>query len=263
MSNPLRKLLLGGVALGWFAACSQPEPDDPGAVGIKVLLAYSESDTGRFEDYPARIRERFSETQSVFTNSGTGVRFEIAAIVEIPFQPEERTADLVRLVKRKDGYWDGIHRIRDSLEADIVVFISPLANATINGSILATDSTAFVIVAWEHFEAPVYGLAHEMAHLFGAMHPGTVGAVADQFPQGFPWGNDTLKTVIDWSAGETVPYFSNPEIPYRGRRIGEAGKADIASVIRATAAYVSNFRGKVTQTDFLPKGTMPSADFSE
>ena len=98
---------------------------------------------------------------------------------------------------------------------------------------------------------------------FGAMHPGTIGAVAEQFPQGFPWGNDSIKTVIDWSAGKTIPFFSNPEIQYQGRSIGEAGKMDISSVIRTSAIYVSNFRGKITKTDFIPKGTIPTADFTE
>jgi hypothetical protein len=133
----------------------------------------------------------------------------------------------------------------------------------VNASILATESTAFVIVAWEHFEAPIYGLAHEMAHLFGAMHPGAVGPVAEQFPQGFPWGNDSIKTVIDWSQGRTLPYFSGPENLHQGIPLGEAGKTDISSVIRTTAVYISNFRGGVTKTDFVPRGTVPTSDFLE
>lgn len=248
-----------------FFSCTEPEPDtDPAPeVVVRVLLAYADSGTGRFDDYPKKIRELFSETQSVYANSDTRVRLEIAGIVKVPFVPEERLLDLQRLVKRKDGYCDTIHQIRDSLEADIVVLISPLANATVNGSVLATESTAFVIVAWEHFEAPIYGLAHEMAHLFGAMHPDATGPVTEQFPQGFSWGNDSIKTVLDWSAGTTIPFFSNPDILYQGVPIGVAGKMDIASVIRTTAVYVSNFRGKVTKTDFVPMGTIPSADFSE
>jgi peptidyl-Asp metalloendopeptidase len=258
------KILLVLNSIIWlFSGCTQPEKDSPNSTTIRVLLAYSESDTGKFEDYQSKIKVLFSETQAVYTNSKTNVKFEIASIVKIPFQPEERVKDLIRLVRKKDGYIDNIHEIRDSLEADIVVLISPLTNATINGSILATESTAFVIVAWEDFEAPIYGLAHEMAHLFGAMHPGATGPVSEQFPQGFPWGSDSIKTVLDWNSGNTIPYFSSPDIQYQGVSIGETGKKDISSVIRSTAVYISNFRGKIEKTEFVPKGTIPSADFSE
>lgn len=247
----------------FFSGCSKPEPDGPGKTEIKVLIVHSTSDAARFADTPNRVRELFSETQSVFENSKTNVELKIADIVQLPFASEERLLDLVRLVRKKDGYLDTIHEIRDKVEADIVVLISSLENATVNGSVLATEATSFVIVAWEHFEAPIYGLAHEIAHLFGAMHPGTTGPVAEQFPQGFPWGNDSIKTVLDWSAGKTIPYFSGPENSYLGVRLGEVGKSDISSVVRSTASYISNFRGMKTKTDFVPKGTIPTMDFSE
>lgn len=244
-------------------SCSQPDSEPSGEIPVRVLLAYSDSDTGLHPDYPAVIRSRFAETQEVFRNSRTGLRLELAALVRIPYRPEERLLDLARLVKRKDGHADTLHTLRDRHQADLVAFISPLPNATVNASVLATDSTAFVIVAWEHFESPIYGLAHELAHLFGAMHPGTTGPVADQFPQGFPWGNDTIKTVLDWSPGRTLPCFSNPDLSHRGVALGIPGQADIASVIRTTAAHISNFRGPKTPTSFTPAGTLPTLDFTE
>lgn len=257
---PFPSVLLAALIL---SACSQPDPEPSGGIPVRVLLAYSDSDTGLHPDYPAAIRSRFAETQAVFRDSETGVRLDLAALVRIPFRPEERLLDLARLVKRKDGHADTLHALRDRHQADLVAFVSALPNATVNASVLATDSTAFAIVAWEHFESPVYGLAHELAHLFGAMHPGAAGPVADQFPQGFPWGDDSLKTVLDGSPGRTLPYFSNPEISYQGVPLGIPGRSDIASVIRATAAYISNFRGPRTPTDFRPAGTVPTVDFTE
>lgn len=243
-------------------ACSQPDPDPPSGTRIKVLIAYSDRDTGRFDDYPRRIREAFAETQAVFANSNTGIVFD-TAMERVPFIAEERAIDLERLVKRKDGHLDAIHAIRDRVEADIVVLISPLPGSTVNASFLATEATAFVIVAWEDFEAPNYGLAHEMAHLFGALHPGATGPVAEQFPQAYSWGNDSIKTVLDWSAGRTLPYFSGPGNLYRGTPLGDSATSDISSVIRITAAYISNFRGPITETDFIPKGTLTTLDYGE
>jgi hypothetical protein len=247
----------------FLVGCSEPEPAGPEKTEIKVLIAYSNSDSGRFDDYPKRIRELFNETQSVFDNSKTNVNLNLVSVSPVHFTPEERLKDLERLVKKKDGYWDSIHEIRDKVEADIVVLLSPLENATVNGSVLATEATSFAIAAWEHFEAPHYGLAHEIAHLFGAMHPGTAGPVAEQLPQGFSWGNDSIKTVLDWGAGRTIPFFSGPGNIYQGIPLGEKDKSDISSVIRTTAVYISNFRGRKSQTDFVPKGTIPTVDYSE
>ena len=247
----------------FLVGCGEPDSGDPEKTEIRVLILYSKDDSGRFDDYPKRIRERFYETQAVFENSNTGVDLKLASISPIVFTPEERLEDLERLVKKKDGYWDSIHEIRDKVEADIVVLLSHLENATVNGAVLATEATAFVIVAWEHFEAPNYGLAHEMAHLFGAMHPGTTGPVAEQFPQGFSWANDSIKTVLDWGSGRTIPFFSGPGNIYRGISLGEEGKSDISSVIRTTAVYISNFRGRKSPTDFVPMGTIPTVDYSE
>jgi peptidyl-Asp metalloendopeptidase len=199
----------------------------------------------------------------VFLDSRTRVSLELVGVRKIPFTPTERVADLQALVRKRDGRMDEVHALRDSLKADIVVLFTPLANGTINGSVLATEATAFVIAEWGPAAEPDYALAHELAHLFGAMHPGTTGPVAGQLPEGFPWGDDSIRTVLDWSPGRTVPYFSNPDLSVGGKALGVKGNRDIAAVIRRTAAYVAGFRGPRPTTDFVPAGTIPSADFTE
>lgn len=57
--------------------------------------------------------------------------------------------------------------------------------------------------------------------------------------------------------------MSCAECLHDGKPLGEAGKMDIASIIRASAVYVSNFRGKITPTGFVPAGTVATLDFSE
>lgn len=261
---PMRHLAVLVPALA-LAACfqSDPDPEAEEGVPVRVLIAYSDSDTGRFPDYDARIRKAFAETKEIFAASGTGVRLELAQIAKVPFTPEERILDLQRLVRKKDGHMDGIHVLRDQSEADIVVLLSPLPNATVNGSLLTEENTAFVISDWAHVDGPIWGMAHEMSHLFGTLHFGDTSVVARQFPQGFPFVDDSVRTILAFGAQEPVPYFSNPDLAWHGRPLGVKGRSDMASVIRMTAAYISGFRGRKTPTDFVPSGSVPSADFSE
>lgn len=246
-----------------LTSCLQSETGDEGGTTIKVLIAYSDSDTGRFPDYEGRIKALFAGTQAVFADSRTGVRLEIAKVAKVPFTPQERLADLQRLVRKKDGHLDILHALRDETQSDIVVLISPVPGATVNGSLLATEATAFVIVSWEDIGVPNHGLAHELGHLFGAMHPGDTSVVARQFPQGFPYADDSVRTVIAYGDQPILPYFSNPLVLHGGKALGVAGVSDIASVIRTTAPFISNFRGKITPTDFIPAGTVPTLDYSE
>ena len=260
----MRTRLLFPIALAaaCLAACKGSEPAPAvESVTIRLLALYGDSDT--LPEPGRAILKAWISANRVFDQSRTKVSLELAGIRKITFSPTERIADLQALVRQRDGRMDEVHEIRDSLEADLVVLFTPLPNGTINGSVLATEATAFVIADWAQAGEPDYALAHELAHLFGAMHPGEKGAVADQLPSGFPWGDDSIRTVLDWSKGKTIPYFSNPEVSYGGKAIGVAGKQDIASVIRTTAAYISNFRGPKTATSFVPAGTIPSADFSE
>lgn len=257
---PVRRFL--AVAVAALSACKGTDPvTSPEAIPVKILFCYG--DAGKPQGPADPVMQAWASAARVFLNSRTGVNLEMAGVRKIAFAPTERIADLQDLVRKRDGRMDEVHALRDSVKADIVVLFTPLANGTINGSVLATEATAFVIAEWGQAAEPDYALAHELAHLFGAMHPGTTGPVADQLPAGFPWGDDSIRTVLDWSKGKTIPYFSNPDIRIGGKAIGAAGTQDIASVIRRTAAYVAGFRGGKVATDFVPAGTIPSADYAE
>ena len=153
---------------------------------------------------------------------------------------------------------DEVHMLRDRHEADLVVVISDRPGTTINASVMAEASTAFVIVYWEALGAPAYALAHEVGHLQGARHASDEDPMLVPFSYGHGFHDDALRTIM--AGGPTlqrVPVFSSPAQTFEGVTLGDSTLHDNARVLRETAVYLSNFRGPQTPTDFVPPGTWP------
>jgi hypothetical protein len=47
---------------------------------------------------------------------------------------------------------------------------------------------------------------------------------------------------MSYDPGQTIPYFSNPRIKYKGVPTGNANSADSARTITLTAPYVAVYR---------------------
>ncbi len=256
----MRRLLVALSLLLVLPACDTVEEDDD-RTSITVLAAYTSAASNAAGDIDALIRRALDDTNAAYENSRIPIRLELAASVEVAYTLTDRIQDLQRLVRPNDGHMDELHDIRDEREADVVALIAEERTATINAAVLAEPSTAFLVVHVGTIGAPDYALAHELGHLQGARHTPDRDPSLEPFTFAHAFRNDSIKTIMATGGQRVVPYFSGPDQVYEGVVLGDSTLRNAAEVLRLTAAYVSNFRGRVTPTDFKPSGTWPTAEY--
>ena len=166
--------------------------------------------------------------------------------------------ELDRLRTPADGFMDEVHALRDQYGADLVdLLISHTEGGTICGIAYLMTNVS------QGFEADAFSvcntgcvsggftLEHEIGHNMGCHHDrdNAGGQGAYEFSYGHRFNGDNTvqyRTIMSYSPGERIPYFSNPNILYQGQPTGvPAGdplSADNAQTHNLTAATVSTFR---------------------
>lgn len=256
MKNLLLLVFLFGLAGCELASTGFPPEDD--TVDITLLVVYTPEAAVAAGDINQIIDDAVSTTNAAYRASGVDITLNVVHRAEIAYQMTERFQDVARLVHQSDGFLDEVHPLRNEVEADIVLLVPDRAEATMNAAIMAVPENAFAVVHWEHLDAPVYGLAHELGHLQGARH----SLIHDTSVEPFAWGhgfrNDQVRTIMANGPMPRVPRFSGPGQVWEGHVLGDALTADVVRVLNETAVYVSNFRGSDTPTPFVSPGTWPS-----
>ncbi len=240
-----------------LAGCDAAETEDD-RVEVTVLMVFQPAVSRQAGDVQAYLQNALAETNQTYINSNINLTLKLVHAAEVEYELSERLLDLERLLLPADGYLDQVHSLRDTYEADIVVFVSDNRASTVNASIMAEEATAFVIVHWESLGEPEYGLAHEIGHLFGARHTPDSDAAVLPFAFGHGFRNDSLRTIMANGQQLRVPYYAGPDQRYEGDVLGDSTSQNVAEVLRTTAVYISNFRGEQTESDFEPSGTWPT-----
>lgn len=236
------------------------DDDQEQVVVITLLAAYTSDAASAAPDLENRIAAAVAGISDIYRSAELDVRLDIVHLVEVDYEMTSRLEDLSRLMADGDGHLDEVHGLRDEHEADIVALIVNRPRATINGSIMATPETAFVVVHYGDLGPPSYGLAHEIGHLHGARHSVDDDPANEPFPYGHGFKTEDYRTIMANGRQQRVPLFANPDLSYDGQVMGDAATADVVRVIRETAAYLSNFRGEQTPTDFVPPGHWPTVE---
>jgi peptidyl-Asp metalloendopeptidase len=224
---------------------------------ITVLFAYTSAVRQASGNIDALIERAVAETNKAYDNSEILIRLRRVHSVEVDYHLTERFQDLTRFARNGDGYMDEVHALRDEYEADICVLIAERREATINAAIMAEPKTAFAVVYYAHLGAPNYALAHEIGHLQGARHSVESGVFEEPFPYGHALRTPQWRTIMSTGSEPVIPHFANPDVFFGGIPTGSASRANVARVLNETAAYISNFRGPRTPTDFVPPALFP------
>ena len=238
--------------------CDSAEEEDEPMTEITVLFAYAESVADSVDGIDPHLRRALNETNDTYRASNLAMRLVSVGTMPVSYTAADRFDLLRQLLDATDGAMDAVHARRDALEADVVVLVTEQRSETIQAAIMARPETAFVLVWWDGLGAPMYGLAHELAHLHGARHETIRDPVDEPFPYGHGFRNDSLKTIMGGGPLELVPRFSGPDQVHAGVVLGDSTTADVARVLRETATYISNFRGPQAPTEFMPPGTWPT-----
>ena len=211
----------------------------------------------------AAIGAALNESNTALRDSGVNARFVLAAQADTTFALTDRLSDLRALIDPRDGIFDGVHARRDAALADVVVFVPERPGHTINGAILATPETAFVIVHREDLGLPKLGLAHEVAHLMGARHDFESDPSRVPFADGHGYRDAEVRTIMSGGGTlERLGVFSSPLVRRADRIVGDDSLRNVARVLGLPAAYVASFRGPVLPTPFRPTGTWPTVSMA-
>jgi hypothetical protein len=161
--------------------------------------------------------------------------------------------DLRRLQRPRDGFMDDVQRLRDSYRADLVSLFESDGDLGGVGFQLRdlkdrnNVNFGYSIVLARQAAGPTFSLAHELGHNLGATHDvqHREGAGVTKYSNGWRFGgNDgTLyHDIMSYDPGETLPYFSNPRIKYKGAALGNVKSADASRTITLTAPIVARYR---------------------
>ncbi len=233
-------------------------PCDAGTI-IDVLVVYTSAAVTQQGSVAAlldQIAWAIADSNAIYAGSGIGLRVRLVGTSSLPGYVENAnmSVDLNRLTAVADGWIDGVHALRNSVGADLVVMVRADGGGACGTAwLLPTNSSAeaangFSVTALGCFSNRTF--THEMGHNMGCCHaPGDGGgclaggvfaySVGHRFNglDGLPY-----RTVMAYSPGTRIPRFSSPSVAWAGVPTGIAGMRDNARTINETGLAVSNFR---------------------
>lgn len=231
---------------------------------IDVLVAYTPEGRRRVGGHRAMLAEIDHDvawTNEAYAVSDVMHRIRLVGAAEVDYQQEDGRTDASRLVRRGDGHLDEVHRLRDLLAADIVVFKTTRAPvylqlSSLDATVASREAFAFAQVD------DIQQFAHQVGHVLGLNHARGVES-SPNFP--FPYSHGYVlpdirdsrglayRTIMAVGAG--LPRYSNPRQRFLGVPLGAPGDeptqsangpADAARSMNETRQLVANYRRSAT-----------------
>lgn len=211
-----------------------------------------------------------------FARSRIGATASLAGTFQVSYADDFGTTNLAdlqstaltRLANPSDGYMDQIHAERNRVSADLVCLVQNRPDSSSAGIAYIMDrpgaggnsALGFSVVGYAYMNASSHVFSHEIGHNLGCAHDrenakdssGTLASGAYSYSYGYRFnGADGVqyRTIMAYSPGSRLPYFSNPDVTAPapvskpvGIAEGQAGEADNARTIRQTSLEVANYR---------------------
>ncbi|BBH46663.1 M12 family metallo-peptidase [Pseudomonas sp. KU43P] len=231
---------------------TNPKAHEPGHATIRVLIVATKNAAEAHEDLPALARLAIEESNFTYLNSDINMSLELADFRQLDYQQgSSPDIDLRRLVATNDGYMDGVHPMRDDLDADVVVLVVDTIMEMCGRAQArpATSESAFVYVNLKCIGVSRYTTGHEIAHLQGASHEYSEGS-NDPFLHGHGYihqpddqaGWRTVMATVATQSDVRLPFWSDPERYMNGDPMGDAETADNRRLLEETKWTVAGFR---------------------
>jgi hypothetical protein len=226
---------------------------------IDVLVFYTplaRAGAGGTAAIEAEANLFIAQSNDAYANSQIGLQINMVHLEEIDYDESGTySGHLASLANPGDGIMDHVHGLRYHHSADMVAML--VADGTYCGIAYlmqelspASESVMFSVTTW-YCGGLVF--AHELGHNMGCCHaPGDGGGCtnAGLFPYsvGYRYHGDSgtqWRTVMAYSPGNRIPFFSNPDVSWDGEPTGvpagQPGEADNALTINQTRETIASF----------------------
>ena len=237
------------------ATCNSDSP-----FRIDVMVVYTKkarSKAGGIAGIKAEIARAIAQTNQAYINSRVEQRLRLVHTAEIAYQ-ENPQLDLLNLTPSTDtetshaALRKQMKEWRDTYQADCVVVIVDYSGQS--GPAGQTEpNDAFSVV--DRIPATTkFTFAHELGHQMGAGHEcGNSEAAPAGLAHGFVSQTKKWCTIMA-TAAKRIPYFSNPNVKYRGEALGctephcqavsslSQCQADNHRVLNQSALKIANLR---------------------
>lgn len=218
---------------------------------IDVMVVYTNAarnGAGGTNGMNSLINLAITETNDAYNNSDVNQRLNLAHSYQVTYNETGNfSTELSRLRAKNDGHMDDVHQERDTYAADCVAMIvngsqyCGIAYLMSNPS-AGFESNAFSVTA-RTCATGYYSFGHELGHNMGSTHDRQNGSGgAYNYSYGWRTSNNQWRTVMAYSPGTRIKYFSNPNKNRNGLPLGQAGSAENYRSLNNTANIVADWR---------------------
>ena len=208
----------------------------------------------------AEIALRIANASIGADNSRVQAQFRLVYVAETNYVETGATNDLSRFRNRTDGIMDEVHAARTTYGGDLMALITqPTSPRYCGVGYLMTSlntgfrTSAFSVTLRQCLRGQT--LTHEMGHNIGSHHDqANAGRAIYPYSYGWRTPDNRYRSIMSYSPGSRINYFSNPSVRYQNYVMGSA-TADNARSINATRVTVSRFNTtKTYEWCELPRG---------
>jgi len=252
---------------------------------IDVLVAYTPSVAASYAtvtDLEAAITSAFTTANGALANSLAITRYRIVGFHPLATNGSGSVGtDLNALTDIADGVWDDVHAERDATGADLVQAIT--GNSGAGRAWIGAGNPSFGFSVCSAIDGLL--TAHELGHNLRCCHAVGDGGGCENggffsFSNGwrFTANSAEYRTVMAYSPGVRIPYFSNPLVRYLNVPTGVAESSTNAGANNARttgllALVVANYRCAVAletdcdqdgivDSDAIAAGTVPDCNLT-
>jgi hypothetical protein len=219
---------------------------------------------GSEEAAKAAIQHFVDLTNQAFANSQVSLQIRIVAQQQIPYSDDGSPCQALDDLTDAKGIFSDMPSLRSRYGADLVVLLRRFNNSTNDacgcGWVLssmtqkdwAANHAAFSVVQVGNsadgsaYYCSDFTFSHELGHNFGCAHDRAHASGSGIFPYSYGFINPagTWGTIMAYHSSR-IPFFSNPNVTYRGEPTGIApnnpNAADNALTINQTKDFVASY----------------------
>lgn len=231
---------------------ADPVPPQPLAAVtsvVDVLVVYTaaaRASAGGKSAIESQLVLRVDNATAACKACGVDLRYRLVHLAETSYTETGTSTDLTRLRTPNDGFMDEVHGLRSTYGADLLALVIDQSSSFCGvGYLMTSLSTTFAQYA---FSVTVRGclgghtLTHEMGHNQGCHHDrANAGNAIYPYSYGFRTSDNRYRTVMSYSPGTRINYWSSPGVQYSGYTLGVANSEDNARSLNDVRATVERF----------------------